>query len=117
MDPNKKDLVLRDLTLKFIQTLSIFIKYLNGNDERKLDSELKEIIQSLKHLIETIESMNVYERAERINEQVDELEKGLNTLIYELKMNRIEKVINSALDMARTANDLFLTITKSKLNS
>lgn len=116
-DMGKKDLILRDLTLRFIQTISIFIKYLSGNDNRKLDIELKEIISSLKLLIETIESIDLYNKSQKISEQVDELEKCLNTMIYELKMNRIEKVINSALDMARTANELFLTITKPRINS
>jgi hypothetical protein len=67
---------------------------------------------SLKNLIETIESIELYNQSKKINEHVNELERCLNLMIKELKLNRLENVINAALDLARTANDLFLTITK-----
>lgn len=108
------DLVLRDLTLKFIHNISIFIKLLNGESRQNLDSKLKEIIQSMENLIEAIFSVEVFKSSRVVSEQVDELEKCLNTLVYELKMNRTEKVINCSLEMARNANELFLTLAKQK---
>ena len=90
----------------------MFIRLLN-TENYKIDNELKAIMISLKHLIEIIESIDFYNRSAVINEQVNELEKCLNTMVAELKLNRLENVINLALDLARTANDLFLTITKS----
>lgn len=106
------DLALRDLTLKFIHNISIFIKLLNEETRLNLDDKLKEIIQSLENLIEAIFSIEIFKSSRIISEQVDEMEKCLNTLVYELKMNRTEKVINCSLEMARNANELFLTLTK-----
>ena len=40
------------------------------------------------------------------------MEKYLSVMIEELKMNRIENVVNTALELARNANDLFISITK-----
>ncbi|CAF0736619.1 unnamed protein product [Brachionus calyciflorus] len=112
-----KDLFLRDLTLKFIQNISIFVKLLNGDDRRNVDGQLKEIIQSLEKLIEAINNIEIFKLSQTINDQVDELEKCLNTMIYELKMNRTERVISSALEMARNANELFLAITRQNISS
>jgi hypothetical protein len=108
-----KDIVLRDQTLKFIQNISLFIKYLHSDENRKLDGELKSIMLSLKSLIQSIESFQVINHSVEINDLVNKLDRYLNFMINELKKNEIECVVNSALTMARTANDLFLLITKS----
>ncbi len=106
------DILLRDQTLVFIQTISSFIHYLNI-DNHKLDNELKAIIVSLNHLIETIEIFEVNNQSKNlIAKQIGELEKYLTIMIEELKLNRIENVINTALELARNANELFHTVTK-----
>lgn len=107
---NKKDLLLRDQTLTFIQTISIFIRLLN-TDNQTLDNELKEIMVALNNLIETIETIEVSSHSKSINKKVNELESLLSIMIDELKNNRIENVINTALEMARNANEMFLCIT------
>jgi len=104
---NKKDLLLRDQTLTFIQTISIFIRFLN-TDNQKLDAELKEIMVALNNLIETIGTIDqVSAHSKLINKKVSELELLLNAMINELNKNHIENVINTALDLARNANELF----------
>ncbi len=108
-----KDIILRDQTLKFIQNISLFIKYLHSEENRKLDNELKSIMLSLKSLIQSIESFQIINQSADINDYVNKLDCYLNFMINELKKNEIECVVNSALTMARTANDLFLLITKS----
>jgi hypothetical protein len=101
----------------FIQAISNFIHYLN-TDNHKLDNELKAIIISLNRLIETIETIGVSNQSKSlIGKQISELEKCLTLMIGELKLNRIESVINSALELARNANELFLTITKPILTN
>jgi hypothetical protein len=107
---NKKDLLLRDQTLTFIQTISIFIRFLN-TDNQKLDTELKEIMVALNTLIETIGTIEVSTHSKLINKKVNELEMLLKSMISELNKNHIENVINTALDLARNANELFLAIT------
>ena len=107
---NKKDLLLRDQTLTFIQTISIFIRFLN-TDNQKLDTELKEIMVALNTLIETIGTIEVSTHSKLINKKVNELEMLLKSMVSELNKNHIENVINTALDLARNANELFLAIT------
>lgn len=107
---NKKDLLLRDQTLTFIQTISIFIRFLN-TDNQKLDTELKEIMVALNTLIETIGTIEVSTHSKLINKKVNELEMLLKSMVNELNKNHIENVINTALDLARNANELFLAIT------
>lgn len=109
---NKKDLLLRDQTRAFIQSISIFISLLK-NENYKIDNELKAIMVSLKNLIEAVESLDLYDKSDIVNEQADKLETCLSHMVTELKLNHIESVINSALELARSANELFLTITKS----
>ncbi len=101
---------MRDQTLTFIQTISIFIRLLN-TDNQTLDNELKEIMVALNNLIETIETIEVSSHSKSINKKVNELESLLSIMIDELKNNRIENVINTALEMARNANEMFLCIT------
>jgi hypothetical protein len=109
---NKKDLVLRDQTRSFIQSISIFISLLK-NENYKIDNELKAIMVSLKCLIEAIEGLDLDDKSEIVNEQANKLETCLSLMVNELKLNHIESVINSALELARSANELFLTLTKS----
>ena len=95
-----------------IQNISVFIRLLN-TEGYKIDNELKAIVASLKSLIEIIENIELYDKSKKINEQASELEKCLSLMINELKSSNIENVIKTALELARTANELFLTITKS----
>ena len=107
---------LRDQTLDFIQKISLFIKCFNeANDGKCLDSELKAIIHSLKSLIRLVETMHLDERLHslaQINEHMDALDTRLNEMIDELKSNSVERVVDRALDVARLANDLFLSISR-----
>jgi len=105
-------MLLRNQTLNFIQSISIFIKTLNTN-KQQVDEELKSIMISLKQLIELIEMMDEnLTDCELINEKVSELDACLNQMVEQLKQNHLESVINSSLDMARAANDLYMIITK-----
>ena len=103
---------MRDQTLSFIQNISIFIRLLN-TENGKIDNELKAIMVSLKRLIETLGNIDFFDKSKKINEQINELENCMSLMINELKSNKIENVIKVALELARTANDLFLVITKS----
>ncbi len=108
----ENDMLLRNQTLKFIQSISIFIKTLNTN-KQQVDEELKSIMISLKQLIELIEMMDEnLTDCELINEKVSELDECLNQMVEQLKQNNLETVINSALNMARASNDLYMIITK-----
>jgi hypothetical protein len=109
---NKKDLLLRDQTRAFIQSISIFISLLK-NENYKIDNELKAIMVSLKKLIEGVDGLDIFDKSEIINGQADKLETCLSHMVSELKINNIENVINAALELARSANELFLTVTKS----
>ena len=109
---SKIDLILRDQTLLLIQSISNFIRYLN-TDNQKLDSELKSILIALNRLIETVEGIEINNQAKKLKtNKVNELEKFLRKMIEELKENHIENVINTALELARNANELFLSIAK-----
>lgn len=109
---SKIDLILRDQTLVLIQSISNFIRYLNS-DNNKLDSELKSILIALNRLIETVEGIEINNQAKKLKtNKVYELEKYLRKMIEELKENHIENVINTALELARNANELFLSIAK-----
>ena len=107
------DLILRDQTLKFIQTISTFIRYLNGDNQRMMEQQLKEIVGTLRDLIGIIETIEIMSSCKKITQQISDLETCLSKMIKEFKLSNIENVVNSALEMARTANELFLTITKS----
>jgi focal adhesion kinase 1 len=107
----KLDLVLRDQTLKLIQTISNFIRYLNGSDPRLLDDQLKEIVDTLKELIALIENIELSNASKKIAGQIGALETSLSSMVNEFKGKNVEHVVSSALELARTANELFLTIT------
>jgi hypothetical protein len=111
--PASMDLVLRDQTLKLIQSISTFIRFLNGQNSRMLDYQLKEIVSTLKDLIELIENIEVNSSSKRIAQQISDLETSLSLMISEFKSSNVENVINAALGLARTANELFLTITSA----
>ena len=110
-----KDILLRDQTLHFIQTISVFIRCLNSvQNIRDIDNELGHIRNALCQLVETIKTLDNldYHQSKRIHEKLSDLEKLLLKLIQELKVNRLENVINTSLELARTANELFHTITR-----
>jgi len=110
--PNQTDLLLRDQTLAFIQKISNFIRFLN-NDKHMLDNELNEVIIALNRLIKIIEGIQVENQSKTVKtNKVNELEICLDKLVNELKRNNIENVINTSLDLARKANELFHSITK-----
>lgn len=115
INANKKDLLLRDQTRTFIQTISIFIRLLS-NENQKLDTELKEIMLSLNHLIETIETLEVSNHSKIINNKIHDLETLLAVMIDELKKNHFDNVVNTALELASNANELFLAITTKTAN-
>jgi hypothetical protein len=116
------DLILRDRTLVFIQSISNFIRYLNTENISLLDYQLKEIVNSFKSLINMISEIECYNKCEIINRQISEMENCLNRLIREFKhldlgvnieTSILTTVVNSSLEMARKANELFLLITKN----
>jgi hypothetical protein len=111
LDLTRKDLLLRDQTLKFIQNISIFIKYLNNQDLGKLDGELREIIMAFQSLIEVIQCIDL-DKSSTISGQLADLEACLGLMINEFKASQIEKVVSLALDLARKANEMFINITK-----
>lgn len=123
---SRRDLVIRDHTLKFIQAISVFIKYLNGESDeaagRKLDGELKEILVSFKSFVNAIESIEVVNDAAAANEQallatrkqvgrqLSDLDERLSLMISEFRLNKIENVVSLALEVARNANEIFLNL-------
>lgn len=72
---------------------------------------------ALNSLIETIETIEVTSHTKLINKKINDLETLLSVMIEEVKKNRIENVINTALELARNANELFLTITSTSSTS
>jgi hypothetical protein len=118
------DLVLRDHTLKLIQTISTFIRRLNDSEAEKiklLDVELKEIVATLKELIALIEQIELDGSggggSARIARLISELESSLSCMVDEFRAGQVERVVGAALELARTANDLFLTITTTAVTS
>jgi hypothetical protein len=121
----KTDMILRDQTLYFIKKISIFIRSLTVGT-RTVDKELKEIMVALNNLIDRIEITTVQIKTTTttpnndhrnskaiINEKINELERLMNLIIDELKQTQLDDVINTSLELAKTANELFLTITKT----
>lgn len=53
------------------------------------------------------------DKSKKITEQLDELEISLNLMMNQFKSNHIEKVISLSLEMARKANEMFVSITKN----
>jgi wyosine [tRNA(Phe)-imidazoG37] synthetase (radical SAM superfamily) len=118
-------MILRDQTLYFIKKISIFIRSLTVGT-RTVDKELKEIMVALNNLIDRIEITTVQIKTTTttpnndhrnskaiINEKINELERLMNLIIDELKQTQLDDVINTSLELAKTANELFLTITKT----
>lgn len=109
---NQTDLILRDQTLIFIQAISSFIRFLN-TDSHRLDAELKSIVLALNRLIDTVNGIEINNQAKKLKaSKVSELEKFLGQMIEQLQEKNIENVINTALELARKANELFLAIAK-----
>lgn len=123
----KKDLVLRDQTLRFVKCISLFIKSLSGAeqtvsrpDSAAADEHLASIFSALHTLIHTIYAVleanpagtlrQQQQHRRRLNDQIDELKENLNLLAIELRLNKIERVVNLSLEMAKNANELFLGI-------
>ncbi len=78
-----------------------------------LDNELHAIIIALNRLIEIIEGIQVNNQSKKLKtNKVNELEKCLEKMVLQLKGDNIENVINTALELARKANELFHAITK-----
>lgn len=78
-----------------------------------MDAELKSIVLALNRLIDTINGIEINNQAKKLKaSKVSELEKFLGQMIEQLKENNIENVINTALELARKANELFLAIAK-----
>lgn len=100
---------MRDQTLQFIQSISVFIRYLS-TDNQKLERELNEIMESLNSLIKTIQANEISSHMKLLNKKIEDLEILLGIMIEDVKKNQIENVINTALELARNANELFLEI-------
>lgn len=114
------DLVLRDQTIEFIQAISKFIRLLNSNDQEPtvLDSQLKKIVNSLRDLIDAYEKhvdssslATTSSSSKTIVEHISDLEDSLNRMIADYQERNVESVIGAGLELARTANDLFLLMT------
>ena len=136
---HQKDLVLRDHTLKFIQAISMFIKYLNNNNgetttpsnnNNKLDNELRDIVVSFEGFVNAIddslvndgssscvveEAATTKKRTDELERQLGDVEESLARMISEFRLNKIERVVSLALDVARSANEIFLDIAKSNI--
>ena len=139
---HQKDLVLRDHTLKFIQAISMFIKYLNNNNgetttpsnnNNKLDNELRDIVVSFESFVNAIddslvndgsssltscvveEAATTKKRTDELERQLGDVEESLARMISEFRLNKIERVVSLALDVARSANEIFLDIAKSNI--
>ena len=99
----------------------MFIKNLNNKDDesaskRKLESDqLKDIVVSFESFINAIETTSSDSESERkdIDRQLSDVEDCLSQMISEFRANKIERVVSLALDVARNANEIFLTFAKS----
>lgn len=67
---------------------------------------------SLKQQVNNTILLQRQRQQQRVRDQIEELRENFNLLVIELKLDKIERVINLSLEMAKNANDLFLEIVK-----
>ena len=103
----------------------MFIKHLNNkeSESRKLENELKDIVIAFESFVNAIESVDAAINdhvsgkttmtRKEIDRQLSEVEDCLSQMIGEFRVNKIERVVSLALDVARNANEIFLNFAKS----